>query len=103
MADNNQTPITNPLQVNNTIISIVAYVSGLLAAKLPWFDFATWNYIIMSVLGVLAVATPALFNRKQTVVGTVAKMPEVKEVGLNRSNPNSKNLASVSPDNVVMK
>ena len=103
MANNDQTTVTNPLQNNNAIITLVAYVSGLLAAKLPLFDTATWNYIIMSLLGVLAVATPYVFNRKSTVVGTVANMPEVKEVGLNKSNISAQKLAANAPDNVVMK
>lgn len=93
--------ITNPLQTNNTAVAAVGYLAGLAAAKLPWFDFATWNYIIMTVGGAIFVAVPAILNRKSAVVATVADMPEVKSVNLDKTSPGINALVQSTPNNVV--
>ena len=93
--------VTNPLQTNNTALMIVGYVAGIAAAKLPWFDLATWNYIILSVGGVLFTGVSLLLNRKSAVVATVANMPEVKSVDLDKTSPGVKDLVSATPKNVV--
>jgi hypothetical protein len=62
--------ITNPLQANNSALMIVGYVAGVLAAKLPIFDFATWNYIILSVGGVIFTGVSVFLNRKSAVIST---------------------------------
>lgn len=101
-AQTNIPNITNPLQTNNTAIAAVGYLAGLAAAKLPWFDFATWNYIIMTIGGALFVGIPAFMNRKSVVVATVANMPEVKSVELDKTSPGVKNLVNATPANVVV-
>lgn len=103
MADNTPSSITNPLQTNNTLTAAVGYLAGLAAAKLPWFDFATWNYIIMSVGGAIFVAIPAVLNRKTAVVATVANMPEVTKIELDKSVPGAVDLAQSTPAEVVAK
>jgi hypothetical protein len=92
---------TNPLQTNNTALMVVGYLAGIAAAKLPWFDLATWNYIILSVGGVLFTGGSLLLNRKSAVVATVANMPEVKSVELDKTSPGVNVLVSSTPRNVV--
>lgn len=111
MADPNNNapipPITNPLQNNNMAMTIIAYVAGIMAAKFPIFDLATWNYIFLSVLGLAATVGPLVLNRKSAVISTTAKLPEVKKDGagvvLDKTAPGSAALAAVTPDNVVAK
>lgn len=106
MADTTSTPITNPLQTNNSALMIVGYISGVLAAKLPWFDFATWNYIILGLGGVIFTGATAILNRKSAVVSTVANMPEVKSEGgivLDKTVPGAQALSAATPNNVVLK
>ena len=43
-------PVTNPLQTNNTIAMALAYATGVLASKFPFFDAATWNSILLALL-----------------------------------------------------
>ena len=102
MSDNTPS-ITNPLQTNNSALMIVGYVAGILATKLPFFDFVTWNYIIMSAGGVIMVAATAILNRKSAVVSTVANMPEVKSVELDKTSSGAQPLSDITPANVVMK
>lgn len=102
--DNNKAPaITNPLQTNNTATMIVAYIAGIAAAKLPWFDFATWNYIIFSMGGVGLTVYTAFINRKTAVVATVANMPEVAKVEVDKSVAGATALAEATPSNVIAK
>jgi len=101
--NNSPAPITNPLQNNNVAMTIIAYAAGVMAAKFPIFDLATWNYIFMSFLGVAATIGPLVLNRKSAVMTTTAKLPEVKSVELDKTKPNSASLAAVTPDNVVVK
>ena len=101
--DTNKAPsFINPLQTNNSALMTVGYVAGILAAKLPIFDFATWNYIILSAGGTIMVAATAILNRKTNVVSTVANMPEVKSVELDKSVSGAKALEDVTPSNVVV-
>lgn len=102
--NNNQSPaFVNPLQTNNSIVAIVAYIAGIAAAKLPIFDLATWNYIIMGVFSLVFVGSSAIINRKSTVVTTAATMPEVSKIELNRNVAGASNLANSTPSNVVTK
>jgi len=102
-ADTNKAPaITNPLQTNNTATMLVGYVAGIAAAKLPIFDFATWNYIIFSIGGVGLTIYTAFINRKSAVIATVANMPEVKNVDLDKTVSGAKALEDVTPSNVTV-
>lgn len=103
MADTPAPSITNPLQTNNTATVIIGYIAGIAAAKLPWFDFATWNYIIFSVGGVGLTVYTALINRKTAVVSAVANLPEVNKIELDKSVPGATELAQVTPKEVVAK
>lgn len=101
---NNQSPsITNPLQTNNTATMMVGYLAGIAAAKLPWFDFATWNYIIMGAGGLIFTIYTAVINRKSAVVATTANMAEVKNIDLDKTVIGTGALAQATPDNVVVK
>lgn len=103
-ADNNKAgAITNPLQTNNTATMIVGYLAGIAAAKLPWFDFATWNYIIFSVGGIGLAVYTGFINRKTAVVATVANMPEVSKVEIDKNIAGGAALAEATPSNVVAK
>lgn len=101
--DKNVPSITNPLQTNNTALMIVGYLAGIAAAKLPWFDLATWNYIILSLGGVVFTGVSLILNRKTTVVATVANMAEVKNIDLDKTVVGTGTLAQATPDNVVVK
>lgn len=94
--------VTNPLQTNNTATALVAYLAGVAAAKLPWFDFATWNYIIFSAGGIIFTAYTAFVNRKSAVVSTVANMPEVSKVEVDKTVPGATALEASTPSNVVL-
>lgn len=104
---NTPTPgVTNPLQTNNTLIAILAYAAGAAAQKFPIFDAATWNYLFMSLGGVLFVVLPAVFNRKSAIIKTVADLPEVKNEGgivLDKNVAGATALANSAPANVVAK
>lgn len=95
--------VTNPLQNNNAALMVIGYLAGIAAAKLPWFDFATWNYIIFTLAGVIMTAVTYIINRKSAVVTTVAKMPEVKSVQLDKTVTGSAALANATPNNVTVK
>lgn len=103
---NNNTPTPNainPLQTNNTLIAIVAYAAGAAAQKLPIFDVATWNYIFMSILGLVFVGWTGFANRKTAVVATVAQMPEVNKIELDKNVAGATELAQATPAEVVAK
>lgn len=100
---NAATNFPNPLQNNNAALAVIGYVAGVVAVKFPIFDFATWNYIFMSLGGVVFVGLGYAVNRKSAVISTVANLPEVNNVDLNKSVPGATALAAVSPDNVVAK
>lgn len=104
MPNNNGVPtLTNPLQNNNAAMMVVGYLAGIAAAKLPWFDFATWNYIIFTVGGAILTGATYIINRKKVVVSSVANMPEVKNIDLDRTVIGTGALAQATPDNVVVK
>lgn len=104
MPNNNGIPtLTNPLQNNNAAMMVVGYLAGIAAAKLPWFDFATWNYIIFTVGGAILTGATYIINRKKVVVSSVANMPEVKNIDLDRTVIGTGALAQSTPDNVVVK
>lgn len=104
MPNNNGIPtLTNPLQNNNAAMMVVGYLAGIAAAKLPWFDFATWNYIIFTVGGAILTGATYIINRKKVVVSSVANMPEVKNIDLDRTVIGTGALAQITPDNVVVK
>lgn len=106
---NNNSPapaFTNPLQNNNTAMTIIAYAAGVTAAKFPIFDIATWNYIFLSVLGLAATIGPLVLNRKSVVIKTTADLPEVKGVDLDKTVQGATTLANVTlgdVNNVVAK
>lgn len=99
----NTPSITNPLQNNNTALMVVGYIAGVCAAKFPIFDLATWNYIFLGAGGFIFTIATAVLNRKSAVVATVANMPEVKAVELDKTVEGAKSLESVTPNNVVAK
>lgn len=107
MANTNQnnpaSSLTNPLQNNNLAMTVLAYAAGVAAAKFPIFDLATWNYIFMSVLGLVATIGPLVLNRKSVVVSTTAAMPEVKAIDLDKTVQGAAALSAATPDNVVAK
>lgn len=100
---NNGIPtITNPLQNNNAALAIIGYIAGIVAVKFPIFDLATWNYIFLSVGGLVFLGGSYVLNRKSAVVATVANMPEVKSVELDKTVTGVKALENITPNNVVV-
>lgn len=96
-----QGPLTNPLQNNNAAMTAVGYLAGIAAAKLPIFDFATWNYLFMTIGGMVVTVGPYILNRKTAVVATVAQMPEVNKIELDKTVPGATALANATPKEVV--
>ncbi len=96
-------PVTNPLQTNNTVAMALAYGAGVLASKFPLFDAATWNSILLAGGGFFFVLYTAIINRKTAVVATVANMPEVNKVELDKSAPTSEAIQNATPNNVTIK
>lgn len=104
MPNNGGVPtITNPLQNNNAAMMVVGYLAGIAAAKLPWFDFQTWNYIIFTVGGAVLTGATYIINRKKVVISATANMPEVKSVELDKTVIGTGALAQITPNNVVVK
>lgn len=97
--------ITNPLQTNNTALMAIAYAAGVLASKFPLFDSATWQGILLATGGLILTVYTAYTNRKTKVVATVADMPEVSKVEVDRTVPGGLALAqsTATPVNVVAK
>jgi hypothetical protein len=102
-SDTNKAPaFTNPLQNNNAALAIVGYVAGIVAVKFPIFDLATWNYIFMSIGGLVFFGGSYILNRKSNVVATVANMAEVKSVELDKTVTGAKALEDITPNNVTV-
>jgi hypothetical protein len=99
----NPPQISNPLQTNNAALVAIGYISGIAATKFPFFDLATWNYIFVSIGGVVVTIFPLILNRKSAVISTVANMPEVSKIQLDKTIDNSANLNAVTPNNVELK
>lgn len=96
--------LTNPLQNNNAAVVAIGYAAGIIAAKFPIFDLATWNYIFLTVGGLIVTIAPYILNRRTAVVTTVANMPDVHEVQMNKTSMSGVALAQSAntPDNVVI-
>lgn len=95
--------VINPLQNNNAAMVAIAYAAGIVASKYPIFDLQTWNYIFLSVAGLVATVVPYILNRKSTVIATTANMAEVKDINLDKTVIGTGALAQVTPNNVVIK
>lgn len=95
--------MTNPLQNNNTAVAIVSYIAGIVAAKFPIFDLATWNYIFMSIGGLVFLGAGLVLNRKSAIVSTAANLPEVSKIDLDKTVAGSDALNNTTPLNVVLK
>lgn len=95
--------VINPLQNNNAAMVAIAYAAGIVAAKYPIFDLATWNYIFLSAAGLVATVVPYILNRKSTVIATTANMAEVKNIDLDKTVIGTGALAQATPNNVVVK
>lgn len=97
---NNLTPIQ--LQLLATFGPIIGMFAGYFAA---WrgIDQASATGIIMAVIvGALTIYN-AWVARPTAQVTSVAQLPEVKEISLNKEVAGVSQLESVTPDNVVMK
>ena len=103
MADDTTPTFTNPLQNNSTAVAVISYLAGIAAAKLTFFDLATWNYIFMALGGLIFALWQFFITRKTTVVATAANLPEVDKIELNRTAPNAQGLYDATPENVTMK
>lgn len=95
--------ITNPIQTNNTVAMMLAYGAGVLASKFPLFDSATWQAILLAAGGLVFTVYTAITNRRTFVVSTVANMPEVSKVEMEKT-PSGVAMAQsdATPNNVVL-
>lgn len=100
---NTSSPLTNPLQNNNAAMVAIGYLAGIAAVKLPIFDMMTWNYIFMSIGGVIVTAVPFILNRKQAVMTATANFAEVNKIELDKNVPGAVELADSTPKEVVAK
>lgn len=94
----------NPTQIQTTLAPVVAAVAGFLAGKgyFGW-DSQTWIAIIGGIGTVVATIWGAAAARKNAMVTTVANLPEVKEITLDKTAPATQALDAATPDNVVKK
>ena len=94
----------NGTQVQTTLAPLVAFLAGLLAGKGVFgLDAATWATVIGAVFAGGATIWGAIAAKKSSLVTTVAAMPEVSEVTLDRTVAGSAALNSATPSNVVSK
>lgn len=94
----------NATQLQATLAPIAAGVAGFLAGRGAFgFDQATWLTILTALGTAAATVWGAIATRKNAMVSTVAAMPEVKEVTLDKTVSTSKALDAATPDNVVTK
>lgn len=95
---NNLTPIQ--LQVLATMGPIIGAVAGYIAA---WngIDQASVTGMIMAALITGLTIYNAWVSRKTAQVTSVANLPEVKSVVLDKTEPATKALEEVTPNNVV--
>lgn len=88
----------NATQIQTTLAPLVAFLAGLLAAKVPFLDVGTWTTIIGSVLGLGATIWGAISARKTALITTVANEPDVQSIKLAQFAPAS--VVQATPDNV---
>lgn len=95
---NNLTPWQTQLMA--TLGPIIGLVAGYFAA---W-----WGVDQATALGILTGAIAFVFSaynlwitRKSAQVTSVANLPEVKTIELDRTKPETKDLAAATPNNVI--
>lgn len=94
----------NPTQLQTTLAPIAAAIAGFLAGRGAFgWDQATWITVITGIGTVAATIWGAVAARKSAMVSTVANMPEVDHVTLDKTVPTTKSLEAVTPENVVAK
>ena len=90
-------------QVQVSTASALAFIAGLLASKFTFFDTNTWMAILTAVGGLVTVVWSAIATRKSAMVSTVANMPQVSTITLNKSVVGAVELDNATPSNVTAK
>ncbi len=105
----------NSTQTQTTSATILAFIAGYLSSRFTFFDTATWLAIVTGAAGLgvtiwTAIATSkksivnqALSSDKATLVNSVAALPEVKEISLDKNVSGTPALNHATADNVVLK
>lgn len=94
----------NTTQPLTATAAAIAYLAGLLSGRgIFGFDSATWTVILGGVFGLVTVIYSAVITRKSAMVSSVAAMPEVTQVTLDKSTPGAQALSEATPSNVVAK
>lgn len=94
----------NGTQIQTTLAPLIAFFAGLLAGKGVFgLDAATWAQVIGGAAGFAATIWGIIATRKTAMVSTVAAMPEVTKVELDKTAPGTTALDNATPANVVVK
>lgn len=93
----------NSTQTQTTSATILAFIAGYLSSRFTFFDTATWLAIVTAAAGLGVTIWTAVATRKPALVNTVAAMPEVKTVELDRTVQGVTELNHATADNVVVK
>ena len=89
----------NSTQWQTTLAPVITFFAGLLAAKIPWVGADVWGQILGGVVGLGATIWAGVATRQNALISTVASMPEVKDVKLEQSAPQS--MLAATPNNVT--
>lgn len=89
----------NPTQITTTLGPILGLIAGYFAA---WWgiDQATALGVLTALIGLLYSVYTAFITRKSAMVSSVANMPEVAKIEINKSVPGASALTNATPDNV---
>lgn len=89
----------NPTQITTTLGPILGLIAGYFAA---WWgiDQATALGVLTALVGLLYSVYTAIITRKSAMVSTVANMPEVSGISIDKSVPGASAIVSATPNNV---
>lgn len=92
----------NSTQLQTTFGPILGLIAGYFAA---WWgvDQATALGVVTALAGLVYAVYTAIITRKSAMVSTVAAMPEVDHVTLDKTVPGATEMAAATPSNVVAK
>lgn len=92
----------NTTQLQTTLGPIIGLIAGYFAA---WWgiDVGTVTGILTAFAGLVYAIYTAIITRKSAMVSTVANMPEVDNIQLNKHDAGSASLDAATPSNVVTK
>jgi len=89
----------NSTQIQTTLAPIIALISGLIAARVPYFDAGTWGQLIGGIVAFGSLIWSAFATRNTAVISQAAALPEVQSIKLEPSAPAA--TVAATPSNVT--